>query len=257
MASCKAAPSDLGTFPDALDFIFHQRESISGGVCVGGPRELLDLGASHMAVSIVAIAVAIAISVPVGLWLGHKGRGEFLAVTVSNVGRAVPSLALLAFFIAFLGLGFTNVAAVLTLLAIPPILTNTFVGVRQVDPETVDAARGIGMTEVQIVRKVELPLAIATIFAGLRTSAVAVVATATIAPLGNVKSLGNPIIEPQTYGLPGQIGAAIVIAAITLALDAGLGVVQRIVTPRGLKVGERREKSKRLSLPIPWRTETR
>ena len=254
---CGPGPSNAGTFRDAFDFILHERDSISGGVCIGGPGELFDLGQSHMKVSLVAIAVAVAISVPIGLWLGHIGRGEFLAVSVSNVGRAVPSLALLAFFVAFLGLGFVNVAAVLILLAIPPILTNTFVGVRQVDPETVDAARGIGMTEAQIVRKIEMPLAMATIFGGLRTSAVAVVATATIAPLGNVKSLGNPIIEPQTYGLPGQIGAAIVIALITLLLDAALGAVQRAVTPQGLKAAERREKSKRLSLSIPWRTETR
>jgi osmoprotectant transport system permease protein len=145
---------------------------------------------------------------------------------------------------------------VLTLLAIPPILTNTYVAVRQVDRETVDAARGIGMTEAQIIRKVELPLSLSTIFGGLRLSAVAVVATATIAPLGNVRSLGNPIIEPQIYGLPGQIGAAIVVALITLAVDAGLGVVQRAVTPNGLKVAQRTEKSKRFSLSIPWRTET-
>jgi osmoprotectant transport system permease protein len=255
---CGPGPDNVGTFRDAFDFILHERESISGGVCIGGPGELWDLGQSHMAVSIVAIAVAVAISVPIGLWLGHKGRGEFLAVSVSNVGRAVPSLALLAFFVAFLGLGFVNVAAVLTLLAIPPILTNTYVGVRQVSREAVDAARGIGMTEGQIIRKVELPLSLATIFGGLRTSAVAVVATATIAPLGNVRSLGNPIIEPQTYGLPGQIGAAIVIALITLALDAGLGGLQRVVTPKGLRVdAQPSERRKRLSIPIPWRTETR
>jgi osmoprotectant transport system permease protein len=254
---CKKAPSNLGSFEDAIDFILHKRESISGGACVGGPKELFDFGVSHMKVSIVAIAIAIALSVPIGAYLGHIGRGEFLAISVSNVGRAVPSLALLAFFVAFLGLGFKNVAAVLTLLAIPPILTNTYVGVRQVERETVDAARGVGLTDFQIIRKVELPLAMATLFGGIRTSAVAVVATATIAPLGNVDSLGNPIIQPQNYGLAGQIGAAIVIAAITLLLDFGLGAVQRSVTPKGLKVAERRETTKRLSLPIPWRTETR
>ena len=253
---CPAAPDGYGTFRDAADFILHERESVSGGVCIGGPAELWDLGQSHMGVSIVAIAVAILISVPIGLWLGHIGRGEFLAVTVSNVGRAVPSLALLAFFVAFIGLGFVNIATVLMLLAIPPILTNTYVGVRQVDRQTVDAARGIGMTEAQIVRKVEFPLAIATIFGGLRISAVAVVATATIAPLGNVRSLGNPIIEPQTYGLPGQIGAAIVIALLTLVLDGGLAAIQRAITPRGLKVSEHGERRKRLSLFVPWRTET-
>jgi osmoprotectant transport system permease protein len=231
---CKPAPSDLGTFPDAFDFIAEERESISGGVCIGGPGELIDLGASHMEVSLVALAVAIALAAPVGLWLGHIGRGEFLAVSVSNVGRAVPALALLAFFVAFVGIGFTNVALVLMLLALPPILTNTYVGIRQVDRETVDAARGVGLSELQIVRRIELPLALPIIFAGIRLSAVAVVATATIAPLGNVRSLGNPIIEPQTYGLAGQLGAAIVVALITLAVDGSLAALQRALAPRGL-----------------------
>jgi osmoprotectant transport system permease protein len=253
---CKKAPTDLGTFQDAVDFIFHKRESISGGACIGGPKELFDFGVSHMKLSIVAIAIAIALSVPIGAYLGHVRKGEFLAVSVSNVGRAVPSLALLAFFVAFLGLGFKNVAAVLTLLAIPPILTNTYVGVTQVERDTVDAARGVGLTDFQIISKVELPLAMATIFGGIRTSAVAVVATATISELGNVDSLGNPIIEPQNYGLAGAVGAAIVIAVITVLLDFGLGAVQRAVTPKGLKLAERRDTGKRLSLPIPWRTET-
>jgi osmoprotectant transport system permease protein len=255
---CQPAPADRGAFVDAVDFILSERESISGGVCIGGPGELVDLAGSHMLVSLVAVAIAIAISLPAGLWLGHKGRGEFLAVSVSNVGRAVPSLALLAFFVAFVGIGFTNVVLVLTLLAIPPILTNTYVAVRQVNRESVDAARGVGMSEGQIVRRIELPMALPTIFGGIRTSAVAVVATATIAPLANVKSLGNPILEPQTYGDAGQLGAAIVVALITLATDLGLGVLQRAVTPEGLKRSPASpERSKRLSaFPIPRRTQT-
>jgi osmoprotectant transport system permease protein len=253
---CPPGPEGYGTFRDAIDLIAHQRESVSGGVCIGGPAEFWEFTQTHLAVSIVAIAAATLLTVPLGLWLGHIGKGEFLAVTVSNVGRAVPSLALLAFFIAFLGLGFVNVATVLLLLAIPPMLTNTYVGVRQVDPETVDAARGIGMTETQIIRKVELPLSLPSIFGGLRLSAVAVVATATIAPLGNVETLGQPIITPQVYGLSGQIAASIVVALITLAVDAGLGAAQRAVTPKGIKLAERRERGKRFSLPVPWRTET-
>jgi osmoprotectant transport system permease protein len=255
---CEQASGDNGAFLDALDFIVSERESISGGVCIGGPGELLGLAASHLLVSGVATVLAVAIAVPVGLWLGHRGKGEFLAVGVSNVGRAVPSLALLAFFVAFVGVGFTNATLVLMLLAIPPILTNTYVGIRQVDRESVDAARGVGMSEGQIIRKVELPLSLPAIFGGIQLAAVAVVATATITPLANVESLGNPILEPQTYGQPGQLGAAIVIALITLAINVGLGLLRRAVTPEGLKRTAPSAKTRRrfTTIPTPRRTQT-
>ncbi len=253
---CGPGPQHASTFSDAFQLIAKERESISGGVCIGGLSEFGDLALRHLGVSLLAMAVAAAIALPTALWLGHIGRGEFLAVTVSNVGRAVPSLALLAFFVAFLGLGLPNVVAVLALLAIPPILTNTYVGVRQVSSETVDAARGQGYTETQIVRRVEFPLALPLIFAGLRTSAVAVVATATITPLANVQSLGTPILEPQTYGFSGQIAAAIVVAAITLATDGGISALGRALTPTGLKVMARPTAQRRLTLPFIHRSRT-
>lgn len=225
----------FGQFADALRFIFAGGESKTGGLQVGG-SELIGMTANHMFLSLVAIAAACAIAIPLGLYLGHIGKGEFLAISVSNVGRAVPSLALLAFFIAYLGVSFTNVATVLTLLAIPPILTNTYVGTRQSDRDTVDAARGMGLTETQIMRKVELPLALPTIFGGLRTAAVAVVATATIAPLASVITLGTPIIAANVYGDAGRLGAAMLVASITISTDLALGALQRAVTPRGLKL---------------------
>jgi len=239
----------FGQFVDAFDFIVSERESVSGGVQIGGPGELLDLTWNHVLVSFVALAAAVAIFLPLGLMLGHKNRGEFVAVSISNVGRAVPSLALLAFFLAYLGIGFANVATVLFLLAIPPILTNTFVGVRQVDPDAVDAARGLGMTGAQIIRRVELPLALPTIFAGLRLSTVAVLATATIAPLANVHTLGVPITEPQTYGPDGQLGAAIIVAMVTLGGDLLLRFIERLVTPKGLRLTKHDDlpKARRLS----------
>jgi osmoprotectant transport system permease protein len=237
-AGMSATLAILGDFGEAIDFIFHERESVSGGVQIGGIPELADFGATHMIVSIAALAVASALAIPLALWLGHRGRGDFIATATSNVGRAVPSLALLAFFISFIGLGYTNVIAVLTLLAIPPLVTNTYVGVRQVDRETVDAARGQGMTGMEIVRKIELPLALPSIFGGLRTSAVNVVATATIAPLANVQTLGEPIITPQTYGFVGQLGAAIVVALLTIAVDFIFARLQRAVTPAGLKLAQ-------------------
>jgi osmoprotectant transport system permease protein len=225
----------LGQFGDAIDFIFHQRQSSGGGVMVGG-HEVLDLTWQHLKLSGVAVAAATLVAVPIGLVLGHLRRFSFVAISVSNIGRAVPTIALLAFFAAYLGLGFTNVAFALTLLAIPPILTNSYVGVYQVERDTVDAARGMGMNGAQVVRRVELPLALPTIFGGIRTSAVNVIATATVAPLAGATSLGFPIINSQIYGTSGQIGASIVVAVLAVSADVLLGVAQRAATPRGVKI---------------------
>jgi osmoprotectant transport system permease protein len=247
--------STLSDFKDAIDFIFTSRESVTGGIHVGGLGEMGHFTKEHLRVSLIAVAVACAVSLPIGLWLGHIGRGEFLAISVSNIGRAVPTLALLAFFIAYLGVGSTNVIFVLVLLAIPPILTNTYVGVRQVDPETVDAARGVGLTEAQIVRKIEFPMALNTIFGGIRTSSVNVVATATIAPLASVDSLGTPIINGNVYGDSGRLAAAILVALLTLAIDLGLATIQRTITPTGLKPSTDTGRGRRLPISLLRRGE--
>jgi glycine betaine/choline ABC-type transport system substrate-binding protein/ABC-type proline/glycine betaine transport system permease subunit len=220
-------------FVDAIEFIFESRET-NEGVRVGG-SQFLELAVDHMWLSLVAMAFACATAIPLGLWLGHIGRGGFLAINASNVGRAVPSLALIAFFVAYLGVGFANVTLALVLLAIPPILTNTYVGVRQVDRDTVDAARGMGMTGAQIVRRIELPLSVPLIFGGIRTSAVNVIATATLAPLAGLSSLGDPIINVSTYGDDGRLGAAILVAFLAVATEFSLAAVQRAVTPKGLR----------------------
>jgi osmoprotectant transport system permease protein len=229
----------VNQFSDAIDFIFHSRESLTGGVRIGG-SEILTLLAEHLKLSGAAVALACLVAVPLGLWLGHIRKGSFVAISASNIGRAVPTLALIAFFIAYFGVGFVNVMFALTLLAIPPILTNAYVGVSQVDPDTVDAARGVGMTGAQIVRKVELPLALPIIFGGIRTSVVNVVATATIAPLAGVVTLGNPIINAQVYGDAGRLGAAIVVAVLAVTADGTFGLLQRAVTPRALRLANRR-----------------
>jgi osmoprotectant transport system permease protein len=240
----------LSDFRGAVDFIFHERDSVSGGVQIGGLEELGGFALTHLKVSAVAMLAACAVSIPIGLYLGHRGKGEFVAITVSNVGRAVPAVVLLYFFIAYIGIGFTNVSAVLFLLAVPPILTNTYVGVRQIDREIVDAAHGIGMSDIQVVRRVQLPLAMPTLFAGIRTSAVSVFATATIAPLANVQTLGEPIVTPQTYGFEGQLGAAIVVTVLTLLIDVGIGALGRAATPEGVKLaGDRPAKRRSFSLP--------
>ena len=227
----------LSDFSNAFDFIFHTRESQVGGVQVGGFHQVLEFTWEHLKLSGAAILVACAVSIPIGLVLGHIGKGELLAISISNVGRAVPSLALIAFFVAYIGVGFTNVMLALVLLAIPPILTNTYVGVRQVDPDVIDAGRGMGLTPLQVVRRIELPLAISSIFGGIRTSAVNVVATATIAPLAGVLTLGDFILSANVYGQDGRLAGAILVALLALAVELAFATVQRLVSPRGLRTG--------------------
>ena len=177
-----------------------------------------------------------AIALPIGLYLGHRGTGELLAVAIGNAGRAIPELALIAFMVAFVGLGVLNLTIALMVLGIPPILTNTFVGMRQVDPGAVEAARGVGMTEFEVIRKVELPLAVPTIMSGVRTAAVNIVATATIAPLAGVLTLGDFIINVNVYGDEGVLAGAILVALLALMFELVLAGIQRLLTPRGVKL---------------------
>ena len=225
----------MSAFGDAFDYLIHERVPEQGADPVGG-EAVLDLIWDHLELCFASMGIACAVAIPIGLVLGHTGRGQFLATSVANVGRAVPSFALVAFFVAFLGTTFINVTLALVLLAIPPILTNTFVGVQQVDRDTVDSARGMGMTEGEIVRRVELPLALPLIFGGIRTSTVNVIATATLAPVVGVSSLGDPIIAVNTHGEAGRLAAAIVVALLAVASEVILGALQRATTPKGLKL---------------------
>jgi len=229
----------LGPFGDAIDFIFNERESQAGTVTVGGLGEMWELTWTHLQLALTATLLATAFAMPLGIYLGHIGRYQFAATSISNIGRAIPALGLVVFFIAFLGVGFLNVCVALVLLAIPPIITNSYVGIRGVDPETVDAAAGNGLTGRQVALQVELPMALPTIMAGIRISLVSVIATATIAPLANVDTLGRPIISPNVYGTAGQLAACIVVALVTFGADALFALFQRWVTPEGLKLAER------------------
>jgi osmoprotectant transport system permease protein len=214
---------DLGVFADALEFIADERTLI------------LEKTWEHLLLSGAGMAIALAIALPLGLWLGHVHRGSFVAVNVSNVGRALPSLAIIALGIAFIGVGFTSVTLALVVLAVPPILTNSYVAVDGVEADAVDAARGMGMTGWQIVREVELPLALPLIFAGIRTAVVFVIATATIAAVAGGGGLGDIIVNQAAYGLAGVVGAAICVSVLALLADALLGLVQRLLTPPGLR----------------------
>lgn len=226
----------LGSFGGAIDFIFSQRPGEGGteGIMVGGVDQIWELLRSQLLISLMALILATIIAMPIGLYLGHRGVGEFLAVAVGNAGRAIPELALIALMVAFIGTGTLNVTIAVTVLGIPPILTNTFVGMRQVDRGAVEAARGVGMTEFEIIRKVELPLAIPTIMGGVRTASVNIIATSTIGSLAGVDTLGQLILGEAEYGSEGVIAGAIVVAALALLFEAVLAGIQHLLTPRGL-----------------------
>jgi glycine betaine/choline ABC-type transport system substrate-binding protein/ABC-type proline/glycine betaine transport system permease subunit len=220
---------------DALDYLLHSRESVGGGVEVGGSH-LLPLLWTHLRVTFEAVVIACAVTIPLALWLGHRGKGQLAAGTIANVGRAVPSFAVLVFFSAYLGLNVTNLVFAMVLLAIPPIFTNTYVGIRQVDRDVVDAARGMGLSESRLATRVELPLAIPLVFGGIRTSVVNVLATATLGPYVGVDTLGVPIVNANVHGDAGRLGTAILVALLAIAAELLFAALQRSVTPRGLKL---------------------
>ena len=213
----------LDIFVDSLEFIVDRREL------------LLEKTWEHVVLSGAALAVSIAIAVPLGVMLGHLHRGSFLAVNIANVGRALPTLVVIAVGFAFLGIGFTTVMLALVVLAVPPNLTNAYVAVDEVDRDAVEAAKGMGMTGFQVLRRVEIPLALPLLFAGIRTAAVFVVATATIAAIAGGDGLGEILVNQASYDVEGLVGAAICVSLLALATDAALGGIQRVLTPRGLK----------------------
>jgi osmoprotectant transport system permease protein len=226
----------LGLFGEAFDFVFNQQEAATGGVMVGGPQQVLELATKQLEVTLLALAVSLLLALPAGLILGHFGKGEFVAVSAGNAGRAIPELALIALMATAVGVGLFNLVVALAILGIPPILTNTFVGIRQVDKASVEAARGMGMSDREIITKVELPLAIPTIMGGVRTSAINIIATATIAPLAGILTLGDFIISRNVYGDAGVLAGAILVALMAIALEMSLAGVQWAMTSKGVKL---------------------
>jgi osmoprotectant transport system permease protein len=227
----------LGSFGGAIEFIFTpQSSNVTGGEKVGGFEQALELTLKQLEVTALALALALVVALPLGLYLGHRGKGEGAVVGLGNAGRAIPELALIALVAALIGIGLVPVTLALAVLGVPPILTNAYVGVRQVDRATVDAARGMGMTELEIIRKVEAPLATPTVMGGIRGAAIAIVATATIAPLAGVVTLGDFIINASIYGEDGRLAGAILVALLALALEGVLALLQRRLTSDGLKV---------------------
>jgi osmoprotectant transport system permease protein len=223
-------------FVEAFKFIAHN------GAVAGHPQlpTLVHLALETLKVGAIGVAISVVIGVPLGVGLGHVHRGSFLAINIGNIGRALPSLAVLAIGDAFLGLGLRVVELALVVLAVPPIVTNAYIAVDGVDAELVDAARGMGMSGWQVLARVELPLAVPLIFAGIRTAAVFVISTTTIASLAGFSgSLGDVIANETSYRFAGVLGAAICVAALALAVEGALALVQRVLTPRGLRLAGR------------------
>jgi osmoprotectant transport system permease protein len=190
----------------------------------------------HLLIAGLALVIAIAVATPIGVWLGHIHRGSFAAINISNVGRALPSLAVIAIAIGVVGLGRNTLILALVVLAAPVILTNAYVAVDSVDREVVDAARGMGLRERELLTRVEIPLALPLLFGGIRTAAVYVVATVPLGALtGTDGGLGDIIANQASYRLDGVVGAAICVAALALVIDGLFAALQRVVTPRGLR----------------------
>jgi osmoprotectant transport system permease protein len=220
----------------------------------GVPARLLE----HVITSAVSVGIAAVIALPVAMYIGHTRRLEFLVSSVANVGRAIPSFGLLFLSVLVLGLGLDSppslrpaVLVALILLAIPPILTNTYVGIQAVDPDTLEAARGMGMTERQVLGRLELPLAAPLIMGGIRTAAVQVVATATLAAVVAGGGLGRFILDGFATGNDPQILAgALLVALLAILTEVSLGLLQRAVTPRAMS--RRRVKElERPGRPVP------
>jgi osmoprotectant transport system permease protein len=179
-----------------------------------------------------ALGISLLIAVPLGLWLGHKHRGLSLALGVSSVGRALPSIALIGVFIAWLSVGFWNVTVALVVIGVPPLLTNSYLAVDSVDRDVVEAARGMGLTERQILTDVELPLGLPLLLAGIRIAAVFVIATATIAAIAGGGGLGDIMVNPQVYGQAGVLAAAFIVAAMALLTAFVLSLAQNAASRR-------------------------
>jgi osmoprotectant transport system permease protein len=207
-----------GTFPDAIRFIWNN------------PHLLLDRSAEHLELSGAALGIALLLAVPLGVILGHLHRGSFVAISISNVGRALPSLVLIAFGLLILGIGFWNNTAALVVLAVPPILTNAYFGIEGVDRNIVEAARGMGMRGRQILWHVELPLAAPLIFAGIRIGAVFVIATATIAAIAGGGGLGEIIVDQATYRLAGVVAASLVVSLLAFGVAALIALTRKLLS---------------------------
>jgi osmoprotectant transport system permease protein len=208
----------------------------------GIPIRLLE----HLGISAVSLLIAGAIALPIGLAIGHTGRGASFAINLANLGRAIPSLAAIGIVVPFTQaldpeLGFSLYPTVIgmVVLAIPPILVNAYTGIAEVDRDLVESARGMGLREREILRGVEIPVATPVLFAGIRSAAVQVIATATLGAIYAFGGLGRYIVDGVAQNDNGKLfGGVILVAVLALAAEASLSILQRVLTSPGLRRAE-------------------
>jgi osmoprotectant transport system permease protein len=245
-----------------MDFLGDVVDWFRDGSHWSGEDGVIHRLAEHVQISLVSLLIAAAIALPIGIVLGHLRRGGLVAINVSNVGRALPTLAVLILFVQIFGideppgvLAFTAslpTLIALVALAIPPMLTNAYVGMTDVDSDVRESATGMGMSGPQQLVRVELPIALPLIMAGVRTAAVAVVATATLAAYIGWGGLGRFIIDGLSTQDNVQVFAgAVLVALLSVVVEFILAGVQRVVVSRGLRVGRERVEREQAVVPIP------
>lgn len=189
----------------------------------------------HLQFTAITLAIAAAIAIPIGLFIGHTNRGAFLAINIGNAGRSLPTFGLLSLIVTIVGLGRLPLILALVVLAVPPILTTTYAGLRAVEPTVVDSARGMGMRPLQILFRAEVPVALPLILGGIRSAALQVVATATVAAYVGLGGLGRLLVDGLSLNLYDQVVAgAVLVAALAIMIDLLGAFVQRLVVSPGV-----------------------
>jgi osmoprotectant transport system permease protein len=239
MPSTPLPPTAMGTPLSgdsiAVDFV----EYVSDPAVWTAPGGLLSRVAEHSLYTVLALAVAALVALPVGLITGHTNRGSFLALNIANAARALPTLGVLILVALATTIGLGPAMVALVILGVPPILASTYAGIRNVDPAAVDAARGMGMTEWELLWRVEVPIALPLLISGLRASTLQIVSTATIAAVVALGGLGRPLLDGiAVRAYPQAMAAALLVAALAIVFDLFFAGLTRVVVSPG--VGGRR-----------------
>jgi len=224
----------MDVFIDAITWIFSPER-------LQGTNTLPDRVGEHLWFTVISVAIAAIIAVPSGYLIGHTGKGREIAVAISGAARALPSFGLILLLVLMLGVVRVSLAAIIAfvLLAIPSILAGAYTGIQAIDRQVVEAARAVGMTEWQILYKVEIPLGLPLLIGGLRSAALQVVATVTLAAYVGLGGLGYDILQGlQVRSFDQMLGSAIVVILLALLIDGLFGLLQKLVVPRGVTAGK-------------------